>query len=188
MNIYRMRFVMPTGGDQLSTSDFLWRRADNSSFHTSLTPRLEQLGPVPELHADFVRLATLVYLTDRTSPRPLTGQGNRWERELHLAIPVSDPQLWVAESAALEELLGFLSGDTWRLDFETLSLPLPRQTAGVRAMTPACLFSGGADSLAGAIVAAHERQSTPTLVSHWDNSAVSSAQKTAARCPRGPLG
>ena len=71
------RLLLSVGSRQrtnLAREDFLWRPAgEESSLHTTIGPRLEQLGPVPDPHADFVRLAALVYLVDRTTPRTQRG-------------------------------------------------------------------------------------------------------------------
>jgi hypothetical protein len=80
----------------LSVDDFLWRNPPReSSIQSTLGPRAEELGPVDDLHADLVRLATLVYLVDRTVPRGRgVRRGNRWRRDLELAVPVSDAEPW----------------------------------------------------------------------------------------------
>lgn len=142
---------------------------------TNLSPRLEELGPVPPLHVDLVRLAVLVFLTDRSVPRN-TGTGVRWDRDLNLVVPVSAPDAWTAATDELEHHLHVLTGDRWRLSFEQ---ERPRKKQPVAEVEPAdtvCLFSGGADSLAGAIAAHAQTGHLPVLVSHWDFSAMSSVQ------------
>ncbi len=152
----------------LSTEQFLWRprgRGLDSSFLTSLSPRAPELGPIPAVNADLLALAILTYLADRTAPRP---RGRELAtRELELSVPVVDPDRWVSVTPALEDLLRFLSGDEWRLSFRpsraTTNQPGPRPRPG----GAVCLLSGGADSLAGALVTKQDG-ATPTLVSHWD--------------------
>jgi len=160
----------------LAAREFLWRphgKGLDSSFHTNLSPRAPELGPLPASNADLISLAILVYLVDRTAPRP-RGAGLA-TRELELSIPVAEPGAWNVAGPALEDLLRFLSGDEWRLTFE--------QGAGqtnTPAATPAqtslvALLSGGADSLAGVLL---NRQDgvTPALVSHWDWTVISGVQ------------
>ncbi len=91
--------------EALSRRDFLWRPlSDESSMRTTIGPRLEELGPVSDQYVDFVRLAALVYLVDRTTPR------NRgFERVLDLTIPVFDPETWSAHSGALSEHLASIA-------------------------------------------------------------------------------
>lgn len=159
--------------ERLTVNDFLWRPPpETSSFHTDLGPRAEQLGPVPELHADFIRLAALVYLVDRTVPRGTRG----WGRELELTVPVSDPSAWEPHVDDLQAELQFLSSDLWTLRFEMRRLPKRQQLAAVEGDGPVCLFSGGADSLCGALVTAHELGRPPVLVSHWDATTINGVQ------------
>ncbi|MGH8574400.1 MAG: hypothetical protein ACREX8_17750, partial [Gammaproteobacteria bacterium] len=173
------RLLLRVGPKQLArlgTEDFLWRpRGESSSMETSISPRLEELGDVPPLHVDLVRLAVLVFLADRSSPRN-RGAGLRWDRDLELTVPVSDPDAWNGVAEELEHHLHVLTGDTWTLLFER---ERPRKKRPVADFEPAplvCLFSGGADSLAGAITAEAKSGQPPVLVSHWDFSALSAVQ------------
>lgn len=157
---------------QLAREDFLWRPAgEESSMRTTLGPRLEQLGPVADPHVDFVRLAALVYLVDRTAPRTERG----FERELSLAVPVTDPDAWNARAEQLAELLRVLSSDTWTLSFVKARPPRRRPVAAARRSDLVLLFSGGADSLSGALVA-HAEGRKPLLASHWDFSITGGVQ------------
>lgn len=140
--------------------------------HTNLGPRLEELGAVPALNVDFAHLATLVYLVDRTAPRARHG----WERQLALTVPVSDPSLWEPVTESLEDLLRFLSGDDWRLSFKSRRLPRAGERAEVIGEGPVVLFSGGADSLCGALVTADELGRPPILMSHWDTTTTGGIQ------------
>ena len=135
------------------------------------------MGPLPRPYIDLLRIAVAVYLVDRTTKRA-RGKGNRWERSLEVAIPLSEPQRWESQAANLAQMVGFLTGDRWEFQFTR------RRAAGARvrgdrrpAATPiVCLFSGGADSLCGALLALSETGVAPHLVSHWDWTVVRSAQ------------
>ena len=173
MSRFRLR---PSGAtsapSNLSTREFLWRpRPLESSFHTTLSSGLEELGKPDRLHRDLVRVAVLVYLVDRTAKRPRRG----WQRELRLEVPVADPEPWGEAAAGLEDLLGFLSGDLWTLDFRKRRFPKRGATADVRSKGAVCLFSGGADSLAGAISLGEA--APPTLVSHRDWTVIGGRQR-----------
>lgn len=157
----------------LSPDDFLWRpRTEPSSMHTNLGPRLDELGHVPALHLDLVHLATLVYLVDRTAERSRYG----WERQLELTVPVSDASVWETVAEPLESLLRFLSGDDWRLSFKGRRLPRAGDRAEVIGEGPVVLFSGGADSLCGALVVADDLGRSPVLMSHWDTTTTGGIQ------------
>jgi 7-cyano-7-deazaguanine synthase in queuosine biosynthesis len=162
--------------EKLSTADFLWRpRGESSSMETSIGPRLEELGVVPPLHVDFVRLAVLVFLADRSSLRT-RGPGIRWDRDLALTIPVSNPDTWGDAAGDLEGHLHALTGDDWTLTFERERPPKKRPAAEVQPAPAVCLFSGGADSLAGALAAQTHTGEPPVFVSHWDFGAISAIQ------------
>lgn len=164
--------------EQLSANDFLWLPRDRgpSSMETSIGPRLEECGNVPPLHVDLVRLAALAFLADRSSLRE-QGPGVRWDRELDLTIPVSAPDAWNAAAPELAGLLHLLSGDDWQLTFEKERAPRRGRVARVASAQVVCLLSGGADSLAGSIVAHDQLGAPPVLVSHWDNPAASAVQR-----------
>jgi 7-cyano-7-deazaguanine synthase in queuosine biosynthesis len=177
MSTYRLRLkVGPRQLEQLGTNDFVWLpRPKRSSIQTTLSPRLEEFGNVPELHVDLVRLAVLVYLADRSSPREM-GTGVRWDRELELTVPVSSPALWTDAADELSDLLNMLSGDRWELDFEQARPFRRSEVADVKPAPVVCLFSGGADSLAGALAAYEKTGVPPVLVSHWDSNGASAVQ------------
>jgi hypothetical protein len=167
--------------ENLSTDDFLWRPRDEqcSSMFTGLSPNLEELGPVPPLHVDFVRLAGLVFLADRSALREV-GPGVRWDRALELSLPVSDPDAWLQVAGALEQHLHLLTGDIWSLTF-TPQVAVRKGAIPTVEQAPAvCLFSGGADSLAGALAAQRQFGAPPVLVSHWDFSAAAGIQTKLA--------
>jgi 7-cyano-7-deazaguanine synthase in queuosine biosynthesis len=152
----------------LSTEDFLWRplgKGLGSSFRTTLSPRAPELGPIPAANADLISLAILTYLVDRTARRP-RGSGLA-TRGLELSVPVSDPAVWTGAAPALEDLLRFLSGDEWRLTFEQSRVRTNPPADKPNPTTSVLLLSGGADSLAGAVLT-KEGDVVPTLVSHWD--------------------
>src|SRR5688572_18279437 len=97
------RSIMPTGEDVV----FLWDGSATDSFKSQLKPSLESLGPVPALNADFLRVALVVFASDRSVKRNSKGQG--WSRELDASIPVSDPALWESNVKALVEIMNYLT-------------------------------------------------------------------------------
>lgn len=136
--------------------------------YSKLAP-LRNTAPVP---ADFLLLASAVYAADKLVGRASADDG--WTREFELAVPVSDPDRWNGARESLTECLSFLSGDRWSLEFLPLRsrLARPRRRSG-RVPRPAgdavCLFSGGLDSLAGAIDHLEEHPSERLLlVGHHD--------------------
>lgn len=163
--------------DPLTTEQFLWRGAsDETSFHTSLGPRLAKIGEVPEPNKDLVALAVLTFLADRTVRRPSKG----WERDIELELPVYALESWQALRPEICKTLEILTGDTWTLDLRGRATRKPKKAARRPDVDRVLLFSGGADSLCGAVrsLAAGERL---LLVSHWDWAGHSAYQRRLAR-------
>lgn len=162
----------------LSTVDFLWRAPpEQSSFRTDIGPRLEPYRGVSRRNLEFLRLGVLAYLVDRTTPR----SSNSWLRDLELLVPVWDCDPWVAVAPDLEQLLGFLTNDRWTITFRKTRTPRANNASPFPAGPAAALFSGGADSLAGAILAEHELGLPPILVSHRDWTITTGFQKDLLR-------
>lgn len=178
MTIHRMRLSVGSRQlDRLPTTDFVWRPPpSNSSFRTDIAPGLEQFSGARRANIEFVRVAVLAYLVDRTTPRPYQG----WLRHLEIHVPVWEPDPWTAAADELAEVLGFLTSDQWRLTFYKARTPRAPELDPAPTGPAASLFSGGADSLAGAIITRADLGDAPILVSHRDASAVSGAQDRLA--------
>jgi 7-cyano-7-deazaguanine synthase in queuosine biosynthesis len=169
------RFVIGSAAGQLGTDTFAWRSSrGESSFHTNLDPELRWLGDVPLPHRDLVAFATAVFLADRTVARPKS-----WHRFVELEVPVYDVAGWESLADHLGETLELLSSDSWELTF--IQRPEPKKLAVSKhpEVDRVLLFSGGADSLCGAIrsLANGERI---LFVSHWDWAGHAGVQTTLA--------
>jgi hypothetical protein len=130
---------------------------------------------------DLFRLAGAVFCADKTIPRADTE--DFWTRDISLMVPVSDPDLWGGVADLLRKALSFLSGDRWNLEFSLDENEIPEAgtlSTGTDAVT---LFSGGLDSLAGAIDLL-EAGRCLTLVGHHDGSLTLSKQEELFRCLR----
>lgn len=172
---FRRMIVGPTTA-RLDTDTFVWRSVrGQSSFQTNLDPELRGLGDVPLPHRDLVAFATAVFLADRTIKRR-TG----WHREVELEVPVYDVAGWEALAHQLAETLELLSSDTWQLSFLHRPAPARQDALNHPEVDRVLLFSGGADSLCGAIrsLANGERL---LLVSHWDWTGHAGVQKALVR-------
>jgi 7-cyano-7-deazaguanine synthase in queuosine biosynthesis len=123
-------------------------------------------GLVPSAPArDLLIVAVAAYVADRISPR--AAMADSWTRDIRLTVPVSADIDWPDASASLKEALDFLSGDRWELSFGRnepgdiqSKLTLPEADA-------VCLFSGGLDSLSGAIQLL-EQGKRLVLVGHYE--------------------
>ena len=135
-----------------------------------------------EIGLDLLITAVHVHAADTRISRTSESQ-DTWTREIRLVIPVSDPACWNAAVPLLTRMLNFLTGDRWTLGFR----PRPTSFAGilpprlsrsrVAPFNGVSLFSGGLDSLIGAIDIL-EAGGTPLLVSHASDGASSSAQNS----------
>ena len=168
------RLVFQPGPGGLGTDTFAWLRDGESSFLTDLDPELRSLGDVPRPYRDFAAFATGVFLTDRTVARPKS-----WRRPIELEVPVYDATGWTELADHWAQTLEILSSDSWQLTFTPRPEPEEVTAQEHPEVDRVLLFSGGADSLCGAIrsLAAGERL---LLVSHWDWSGHSAVQERLA--------
>ena len=161
------------GLKRLPPTDFAWRSPpEESSFRTDIGPAINQWNGAPRENIEFLRLAMLAYLVDRTTPRP----SGRWLRELDLLVPVWAPEPWREVANELEMLFGFLTSDRWCLTFVRSRTPRSENSRALPDGPAVTLFSGGADSLVGAIISEQQLGAPPILVSHRDWSLVTGAQ------------
>jgi 7-cyano-7-deazaguanine synthase in queuosine biosynthesis len=148
---------------------------------------LYQRCGVPSLRIlDLLVTASICYVVDKTVPR--SSADNGWTRELEVSVPVSEPKEWSKVADELAETLCFLTGDEWTLSFrkteealfvppkgEPLPLPVDSDVKTV------CLFSGGLDSLGGAIdLLADATNGKVLLIGHYDGAGSRSVQARLA--------
>lgn len=119
---------------------------------------------LPPRVEDLLVVALSVYAADLSVPRAISE--DRWTRSMTLHVPVFDDELWQTGSNELKTALEFLSGDRWNLTFRKRKQPQNTKYEGQDPIVDqACLFSGGVDSLVGAIDLLEEEE-VIGLVSH----------------------
>ncbi|GAA2959403.1 7-cyano-7-deazaguanine synthase [Microbacterium schleiferi] len=155
---------------------FLWDGTTGDSFNTGLRPDLRQLGTVPSVNADFVRVSLAVYVADHSVLRQ-RGGSNWNQRHLELSVPVLHRDEWQASASSFERTLAFLTGDRWTLQFTPLSPPESSAALVPDTAVRTVLVSGGADSASGALVSAASLASGTgqRLVSHSSSGSGASA-------------
>lgn len=118
--------------------------------------------PVGVREWDFLSVALAVFGADRFVLRERSEDA--WTRVIQLHVELIEPDPWTAVAAELESMLRFLTGDVWQLVFHAGGRERPLQKTQLTDRDCVCLFSGGLDSLIGAmdLVAAGKR---PLLVS-----------------------
>lgn len=151
------------------------------------------VADVPDLVTDLVEIATYVLCADAAVSRggeARTGMGEDWRRRFRLIVPVRRPDRWSAPEVAdaLAELLDFMSEDAFKFEFTAQRDPQPfksyldlRDEASETFETEeVVLFSGGMDSLAGAIEELETQRHRVLLVSQNSSSKVFARQKFLA--------
>jgi 7-cyano-7-deazaguanine synthase in queuosine biosynthesis len=116
--------------------------------------------------------------------------GDDWRRRFRFVIPVRRPDVWAARElmTLLSETLGFLSEDEYRFEFVALQDPVGFDSyldlrSPVREPEPAdevVLFSGGLDSLGGAVDDLPGARKRVVLVSHHSSSKLAARQRALA--------
>ena len=150
-------------------------------------------GSEPKRLTDFIQIASYVFAADRTTSRgPLDdpGVGAEWRRNFRMVVAVQEVAFWERPDvkAALSDALGFLSEDAWTFQFAENLFPIPlQQFLGLKSDEPSSggatsvvLFSGGLDSLAGAVHELRTSNRHLVLVSHCNLPTVGLRQKTLA--------
>jgi len=127
---------------------------------------------------DLLLLAIAVFASDTRISR-LRNSQDGWTREIALIVPVSAPRRWTRMGPLLVKSLSFLTGDLWRLKFYQRPVSDKKETErkGLGAVKKVALFSGGLDSLIGAIDLLTSDENL-VLVSHYADGSSSVPQDT----------
>ena len=166
----------------------LWGEHKNITLKISdLTQKM--VSNLPDLYADLLEIATYIYCADQTTLRGGSGArdvGAKWRRNMHFVIPVRRPDFWSKADVVetLVETISFLSDDNYEFSFVKLTNPpfldsyfeFPQKESGFVAdeIIP---FSGGVDSLGGAINEILIDEKKAALVSHRSAPKIAPKQK-----------
>lgn len=144
--------------------------------------QLKNNGLYPsEIAFDLLFLAILVQAADSRLNRIIASQ-DAWSREIKISLPVSNVSIWYNAYDTLKCMLDYLSGDFWTFEFRDRPANFQQLSKKSKGETNpskyniVSLFSGGLDSLIGAINAL-ESKSNPFFVSHAGESGVSNPQR-----------
>jgi hypothetical protein len=143
---------------------------------------------------DLLEIATYVYCADQAATRggPTSQDfGAAWRRRFEFHIPVREPDLWSSKPvrSALCDTLGFLSDDDYDFNFKKLRRQQPATgyldfaqdtEAGFQA-EEVILFSGGLDSLGGAVHEVVDSKRSVALVSHRSSAKIDAKQQQLVR-------
>ncbi len=144
---------------------------------------------LPALALDLLEVAAYVYCADQSKTRggkTFQRNGADWYRQFEMAIPVRQPDVWKKPGIVgkLKELLRFLSDDDYTFEFRELAADVPRDVyfdfeKGKPWFKPdsVLLFSGGLDSLTGAVQELQDPDRKVLLVSHRPVAKIDKAQR-----------
>jgi len=180
---------LPVGGGN-SLRLLLWGAGKNCHLHVDDIQR-PLFQNTPPQFLDLLDIATYVYVADQATPRGGSGvenAGEDWRRTFFFRIPVRMPDFWNSSevSRALRDTLSFLSEDGYSFEFHPMKDAPPLQhyfpfggdgdPVGTR--EEVILFSGGLDSLGGAIEEAVTHGRRVALVTHRSSEKFSRRHRT----------
>jgi 7-cyano-7-deazaguanine synthase in queuosine biosynthesis len=156
--------------------------------------RLDQLTSrmrvgVSDVATDLLEIAAFLFAADQALTRGGTSEfdyGDKWRRTFRFEVPVRRPDVWDRPDvrSALVEALGFLTDDEYEFGFRAAVDPLPSESYLFDSVTPdgtefdsVILFSGGLDSLCGAVEEVLVRRRRAILVSHRSSTRVFARQQ-----------
>ena len=143
---------------------------------------------------DLLDLAAYVYVADQMVGRGGRKEfeyGQKWRRHFRFEVGVREPDIWnhFEVKDALIETLTFLSDDDYEFVFVRSESPNvvedylfeEANDSSVHDYREVLLFSGGIDSLCGAVNEMFVSHRRPVLVSHWANPKTLSRQEELVR-------
>lgn len=163
---------LPFGGDSPLSLHLQGARGNISCKINNIPSHV--LRDIPSRFHDLIEIAAYVYCGDQAISRGGQGAQNvgaSWRRRLFFRIPVRDPDLWndSPQKDQLIETLSFLTEDEYHFDFEKLKEPPPTQQSmdlDLPSPEEVLLFSGGLDSLGGAVLESVVNKRRVALVMH----------------------
>jgi hypothetical protein len=138
-----------------------------------MEPFFSRTATVPQECMDFLFTASIVYGIDKFIGRARFF--DQWTRDISVIIPVSDASRWNSVADLASECVSFLTGDEWVISFSEATRPIDQRRERKRwkedplTGDSVSLFSGGLDSLIGAIdFLAEDQTKRLLLVGHHD--------------------
>ena len=147
------------------------------NLHLPFDDLFERCGTPDDLNLDLLLTASLCYVADKLIPR--REFYDAWTRTLEIEFSIKDVKLWRGISDSLTKALNFLTGDDWQISFKQrkeklFQAPTPKKRRKPLPPSPknidaVCSFSGGLDSLIGAIELLEDSKIKGLrLVGHYD--------------------
>lgn len=128
----------------------LFAEPSRSTIATNIQRVIEHVGQPTQPGIDFLLMSMGVFAADKKTPRRQAP--DRWTRTFNLSAPVTNVVAWATAEQHLKEAVSFLTGDHWAMEWRVEQNQLWRvRRVGKARYDAVCLFSGGLDSLVGAI-------------------------------------
>ena len=105
--------------------------------------------PPSDASWDFLSIALAAFAADRFVLRSDAEDG--WTRVISLDVALHNPKPWLTQIPRLQSALRFLTGDIWQISIRGGGVAAPKFPAKLSDRDAICLFSGGLDSLLGAL-------------------------------------
>lgn len=141
--------------------------------------RTQMYKEVPARFHDLLDIATYVFAADQAIKRgakDVETFGGNWRRRLHFVVPVGDVDFWRSDKVkqCLQATLGFFSDDHYEFDFVQIAqrpsfqgfLNFNDKGAMLGFPEQVIMFSGGLDSLGGAVEEIVNQKRRVILVNH----------------------
>ena len=123
------------------------------------------VSALSDINEDLVILAMSVFAIDKKVPRK--DFDDNWTRQIELYLPVIEIEKWNNVKIELEDMLSFLSGDKWEINFRKSKEKYRGNKVNKKYkliekdnFDCVSLFSGGLDSFCGALKLLNEKQRT----------------------------
>ena len=158
-------------GDWENAYVFSINRKSYSTIFTNITDiwyRMDRLK-IDSVYEDLFIIGISVFALDKRIDRRKSK--DCWTREINVSIPVLEYDVWKYTTSKWEDILSFLTGDKWHIEFRKSNIVYSnrenpnRKHLNINGCDSVCLFSGGLDSLCGAIKLLEEGKS-PCLIGH----------------------
>lgn len=140
---------------------------------------------LPDVYEDLFVLGLSVFAIDKRMSRRFSI--DNWTRDISVFIPVHNLAVWNSAVPLINQMLSFLSGDNWDVNFYhtdkhySINPIAKHYRIDVSKMEAVCLFSGGLDSFCGAISLAEEGKSL-LLLGHNEYPKLREKQEYMANC------
>jgi 7-cyano-7-deazaguanine synthase in queuosine biosynthesis len=152
----------------------------SSTIVANFNTLVEQVGEPSQAGIDFLWFSAALYVADKKTPR--RHSPDRWTRTFEVTTPVTHPNCWATATPMFTEALSFLTGDQWVFHWRSEQNRIwNARSVGHASYNAVCLFSGGLDSLVGAInLLEDETQAHVLLLGHYDSPLTSRVQRHLA--------